>query len=241
VATLAQLRTRVLDNLDRGGAASTEQGYVDNWINEAIREDICAEHNFDFMEHQETVASVDGQEDYSFPDSSSGELFKDCRFIYFRKTSSDDYWELPELDLRTLLQNFTAQTEGIPSAWARIGENKFRVRLIPDASTYTFLCLTYEYPAALSADGDTNTLTVSYPRLVEFGGTARGFLRCGELQSAQYWASMFANERERAIRNDKIRLAPNQRTLKLSTAAGRPSPGLRNGIRWRTSPFSWWT
>ena len=241
MATLAVLRSNVLRNLEREDADSTETGLVTDFINDVIREDLAQVHNWDFMEAQEDVSSVASQEDYSFPDSSSGELFKDCRFIRFRQTSTDDFYELEEVSAKALYQNFTEQTEGLPMVYARIGENKFRVRLIPDASTYTFRCHTWEYPAALSADGDTNRFTISYPRLVEFGATARGYLFLNELQSAQYWASMFANERDRAVKADRIRLAPNERTLKIGLAAGRPATGLRRGSRYRTSPFSWWT
>ena len=241
MATLAELRSRVLANLDRSDANSTEQGYVTDWINQFIREDLCQKHNWDFMEHVEDVSTTDGVDEYAFPDSGSGDRFKDCRWIRFRTKSDEDFWEIEEVPVRALYQGFTEQTRGQPVCWARVGENKFKVRFIPDASTYEFRIHVWEYPAALTSDGDSNTLTNSYTRLVEFGATARGFLHYGEFNSASYWSSAVANERDNAIKVDWKRLAPSQRTFKPSTAAGRPALGLSRSGRFRTSPFSWWT
>lgn len=240
VATLAQLRDRVLANLDREDASAAEQARVTDYINELIREDLAQLHNWAFMEHEEDITSVDGQEDYAFPDTGSGELFKDCRFLRFRTTSTEEFRELTEIPVRVLNQNFQTQVEGQPTVFARVG-NSFRVRSVPDASTYTFRVSVWEYPAALSADEDTNDFTLYYPRLIEFGATARGFLHYGELQAAGYWSSSFANERDRAIKIDRQRLAPNERTLVPSTAAGRPGVATVRGPRHRTAPFSWWT
>tara|TARA_Y100001973_G_scaffold49685_1_gene73814 strand:- start:99 stop:821 length:723 start_codon:yes stop_codon:yes gene_type:complete len=240
MATLAELRTDVLNNLDRGGAPATEVATVTDWLNQVIREDICAEHNWDFMEAVEDVSTVASQGEYSFPDSASGNLFKDCRMIRWRESSSDDFVELEEMSDRAIFQHFSEQTDGTPQAFARVGTNKFLLRPIPDAVT-TLRCHTWEYPADLASDGATNALTLYYPRLIEYGTTARGFLYYGEYQAAQVWAQSFYQERERAIRNDRQRLAPNNRTLKLSTAAGRPAAGLRRGSRSRQTPYSWWS
>jgi hypothetical protein len=217
---------------------------ITDWINQVIREDICADWNWEFMAKQEDVTSIASTDTYAFPDPpASEELFKDCRMIRFRRTAADDFYELPEMDERTLYQHFTELTEGVPGAYARVGGKQFRVRLIPDASTYTFRCHTFEYPAALAADGDTNDLTLYYPRLVEYGTTARGFLYYGENTAAQMWAQAFYQARENAIRNDRIRLAPSNATLKLSTSAGRPAAGVRRsrlGFS-RGAPYSWWS
>ena len=243
MATLATLRTAIQNNLDRGGAPSSEVSLITDWINQVQREDVCADWNWEWMAKQEDVSSVASTGTYSFPDTSSGELFKDCRIIRFQRATGEDFYELPEMDERTLYQHFTEQTEGQPQAYARVGGNQFMVRLIPDVSTYTFRCHTFEYPADLSADGDTNALTPYSPRLLEYGTTARGFLYYGEHTAAQVWAETFYRAREQAIANDRRRLAPNQATLRMSVSAGRPASGIqRNRLGFqRGAPFAWWT
>ena len=235
---LGELRARILRNLDRANAPTTEQSDVDAWIGQVIREDICTAHNWDFMGHEEAVSSVDGTDKYDFPDSGDGSLFKDCRFIRFRTAATEDYRELEEWGEKALYQNFTELTKGEPQAWARVSPDKFMVRPIPDGA-YTFKVHIWEYPAALSGDSSSNTLTDYYARLVEYGTTARALLYYGEIQAAQVWTQMFQIEKARAINSDKVRLSPYDRTLKPSLAAGRPITGLRRGGFRRPAAYSW--
>ena len=235
---LGELRARILRNLDRANAPTTEQSDVDAWINQVLREDICSAHNWDVVSHEATVSSGVGTDKYLFPDSGDGTLFKDCRFIRFRTSSTEDYRELEECSEKALYQNFTELTNGEPLAWARVSPDQFMVRPIPDGE-YTFKVHIWEYPETLSGDTSSNTFTNHYARLIEYGTTARAMLYYGEDQSAQVWGQMFQIEKARAINADKIRLTPYDRTLKPSLAAGRPITGLRRGTVRRPAAYSW--
>lgn len=232
-----ELRAAILRSLDRVSAPTTENSDVDEWINQVIREDLCVDHNWAFMENVRDLSTTASTDLYDF--TATATTFKDCRFIRFRRTTADDFNEMEELSERAMFIHFTEQSKGSPSVWARSGD-KFRVRLIPDASTYTFRIHTWDYPAAFTADGDNNDLTNRYPKLVEYAVLSRAMLYYGEDERAQLWIQLYDREKAKAENNDKQRLAQSNLILKPSTRAGRPVAGLRRASRaMRNSAYDW--
>lgn len=239
MATHTQIRAAVLRNLDRAGVSTTESGDVTTYLNQLTREVICAEHNWAFMRQENTITSVDGTDTYSFTETATGR-FKDAERMYFRATSSDDYVRLVETTEQALLEGFTEQVEDKPLVWSYLGSRQFRVRPIPDASTYTFRVFTWEYPADLSADGDTNELTNYHSQLLEWGATARGLLQYGEFDQSQLWDAKFRAEFERSLKLERQVKAPTDRVMRISSATNRVMIGLRRSIRmYRSAPYSW--
>lgn len=234
--TLATVRAAVLRSLDRSGVTATESGDIDRWINQAIREDICQDHNWAFMETQTDVATVLNQESYAFPVAST---FKDCQAIFFRRVSTEDWMRLQESHYDFLQDQFTAQVKGVPSVWARRGEN-YVLRAIPDASTYSMRVLSWNYPVELVADADTNTLLTNYSALVEAAVIRRGLLHYGEDARLQVWEQLYQQARMRSLRADRARLGASDLWLNISFDAGKKSAGLQRGGRVaRPAAYSW--
>ena len=249
MSTLATVRTAILENLDRNGVGTTETNNVTAWINQVIREDLCSDHNWSFLEKTRDIDTVNGTEVYTFVDVSSDAtaafLFKDCKYIRFRETTNDDFRFLTELTEEALLQNYTEQTKGYPIAWARTYSttgnvaDAFRLRLIPDAA-YKLRIHYWAYPADLSSSGDTNPLLVRQRKLLEIGVTARALLYYGEDEKAQFWTQLWDREYAKAVNNDRRRQAIANGTFRVSTVAGRPSAGQRGTLRpFRQAPYSW--
>ena len=245
MSTLATVRTAILANLDRSGVGATEAATVDAWINQVIREDLCSDHDWSFLEKTRDITTVDATEVYEFVAAAESEQFKDCRFIRFRKDAASDFTFLAEVSEANLFQNYTEQSKGYPVAWARTYStdaspaDAFRLRLIPDAA-YTLRVHYWAYPAALSADGDTNPLLTRQRKLLEVGVTARALLHYGEEQKAQFWISLWDREYAKAINNDRRRKAVSDGTFRISTVAGRPASARRGTLSaFRDTPYGW--
>lgn len=241
MATLATLRSAILRNLDRTGATATEIADVTAWINQFIREIACADHNWPFMRTETaTLDTVADQDEYSFPETATGR-FKDCDEIYFREASTDEWRPLLETTEKAMLRHFSSQDEGPAQAWAMSGARTFRVAPIPDQIySNCFRIFTWEYPADLSADGDSNELTLYHSQMIEWAVTARGFLHYGESEQSAQWAQRAEREYSRVLLAERRTGAPSRRTLRISLAAGRPALGLRRWTRAHaTEPYDW--
>ena len=249
MSTLSTVRTAILNNLDRNGVGTTETNNVTDWINQVIREDLCSDHNWSFLEKTRDITTVDGTEVYTFVDVSSDAtqavLFKDCKYIRFRANSSEDYRFLTELNEEALLQAYTEQTGGYPLAWARTytdtpnPADAFRLRLVPDGA-YQIRVHYWCYPDELVNDADTNVLLARHQKLLEIGVTARALLYYGEEQKAQLWLQLFDREYAKAINNDRRAQAVANGTFRVSTVAGRPAAGQRGTLSpFRQAPYSW--
>jgi hypothetical protein len=219
---------------------STENTDVDNWIDYTIREDLCADHNWAGMEFTRTRTLTASVADYAFANAST---FKDCKWIAIRYASGQDYQILPEISLDALHDHtvWTEQSEGFPRCWARDG-NGYVLRPIPD-DTYAMRERVWEYPAAMTTDSGatgSNFATDYWPKLVEFGVTARGFLYYDEPELYTQWQQAYLSELGKAVAVDRRRLSQARMTLKPSTVAGRPTPGLPGfDIGARIPPYGW--
>jgi hypothetical protein len=245
LSNLATIRTAILANLDRSGVGATEQSAVDDWINQVIREDLCSDHDWSFLEKTTDITTVDGTEVYEFVAPAESEEFKDCRFLRFQRDASTDFVRLTELGELALFENYTEQTTGYPLAWARTYStdaspaDAFRLRLIPDGA-YTIRVHYWAYPAVLTADGDTNPLLTRQRKLLEIGVTARALLHYGEDEKAQFWVQIWDREYAKAVNNDRRRMAVANGTFRISTVAGKPSGGRRGRLSaFRQTPYGW--
>lgn len=233
MSTLAQIRGRVQRNLDRLQVTTTEDSDVDALINEVIREDICADHNWSSMEAVYTMNVTASTSLYAWPNPDN---FKDCAWIKIRYESTDNYVDLTEESSHVLADaDYYDETDtDRPVAWARAG-NSFRIRPIPDASTYSLRLMVWEYPGYLTADGNSNWLTVNRPKLVIIGATMLASLYWGEPSEAAVWQALYRDELGKAISVDRRVQEKAFGTLLPSMVAGKPvsaRPG-GAGVSWR--------
>lgn len=240
MATYAEIRSRVARDLQRVGLSTTQTTDVGTWINQTIREDICLEYNWPFMFTEQADSTVAHQSDYT-PSNASTRL-KEIFWVRFRESTSDEWRELDEISVRELINAYGELTnsESIPSAWAMVDGDTIRLRPIPDASTYYLQFAEALYPADLSADADTNWLTLWKPRLVEIATCRRGALYFGETTRFQMWDAWYQQELAKAIRFDRIAAGRAYATLNQSFAAGAPSTSTRrvSPAALRT-PYDW--
>lgn len=236
MATRLELQTRVQANLGRIGVTTAESTAVQTWIDQAIREDVCADHAWSGMEFTRTRSLIVGTDTYAFQNPT---VFKDIRFLTLRPAVGQDYYQLQEITLESLRDRslFTEQSNERPIAFARDADS-YIVAPIPDA-TYPVREYVYEYPAALSADGSTNFATLYNPKLVEYGATIRAALFYGENDMYALFSQAYANELAKAMGVDRKRLSPAKMTIRPSDAAGTPEPGLARGGGWRRVPYDW--
>lgn len=237
MATLAEIRGRVQRNLDRLQVTTAEDDDVDSLINEVIREDICADHNWASMEAVYTMNVTADTSLYAWPNPDN---FKDCDWIKVRYASGEDYHDLTEEGVRVLADTsrYTELSTERPRAWARAGDS-FRIRPIPDVSTYGLRLKVWEYPGYLVADGNTNWFTVHKPKLVILGTTMLAAIYWGEGRDAEVWKALYDAELGKATATDKKRLSPSQMTLKPSVVAGRQESGVPGRSAWRNAAYDW--
>lgn len=236
MASRLEIQQRVQANLQRVGVTTAENTAVQTWIDQVIREDICADHSWSGMEFTRTRNTVAGTDTYAWANPT---VFKDCRYIMLQRSTGEDYFLLQEITLDALTDRrwFTEQQDNTPRAWARDADS-YVLRPIPDA-IYPVRERVWEYPAALATDGASNFATLYNPRLVELGVTTRACLYYGEVESYQAYLAAYQNELAKAVGIDRKRLSPAKMTIKPSAVAGMPEPGLPAGIDLRLQPYGW--
>lgn len=233
MATLSEIRTQVLDNLSRTNAPSAETANVTRWINQALREDICAAHYWSSMFDRKTATLVIGQNWIQYPEPT---VWKMTAHIGIRDAATDDWDKLPEVTLTQGMYDESRVNTGRPAFWAKRGGG-FMLFPSPDKA-YLVEMIGWKFPAALSADSDTNDFTDNYTRLIEALVTARGWLHYGDDQKAQLWKAMADQYMGQAIRNDNDRMLPYQMTFVPGARAGVNK--LPRSITQRTDPpYSW--
>lgn len=241
--TRGEVRAAVQRNLGRSGVTSTEDSDVDRWINQTIREDICADHNWAGMEQLRTRTTTAGTGEYAFQNATT---FKDADWLAILKSASDEYVRLDEVSEDVAYREFgeLSTARGFPMVWARTA-NSYLLRPIPDASTYTIREKVWEYPPEIAtgsgSDSSTNFVTLYWTKLLEYGCTARGLRHYGEYEKALVWEQLYRDELGKAVSVDRKRLAPSKITLKPSIHAGKPAPGFRGtSRRIKTGDLSWY-
>lgn len=236
--TRGEMRAAVLRNLGRSAATQTEQDDVDRWINQTMREDICADHNWSGMETlstSETTTAGTGIKTWPSPTT-----FKDALWLQVLPDASSDYEDLEEVDESVALDRyqFSEQTSARdkPRVWARSGTS-YLLRPIPD-DTYTLRIKYLAYPAAITigsgGDSSTNFILDYWSKLLEYGTTARGFLHYEEPEMVAQWTQLYRDELGKAISIDRRVQAPATLVLKPSMAAGKRTPGISGDRAWVT-------
>lgn len=215
MATLSEIRAQVLDNLSRTDAPASEATNVTRWINQALREDICAAHYWSSMFSRQTVALVAGKNWCKYPDPT---VWKLTAHIGIRDDATATYDKLTEVTLTQGLYDESRVDEGRPAFWAKRGAG-FMLFPTPDKA-YLIEMVGWKFPVALSGDSDTNDFTTNYTRLIEAMVTARGWLHYGEDQKAQLWQALADKFMMQAIRDDNDRMLPFQMTFVPGRDAG---------------------
>lgn len=226
---LGEMRDLVRRNLKRTNPLPGEDADLTRWINQKIREDICADHLWSCGEYIVEINTVAGTDLYAFP---FPELTKDIRWIGVRETADSDFVELDEDDEVALVFDRCSSDTGVPVVWARSGK-AIRLQPVPDSSNYTLKIKGWKYPSPLVDDADTNDFLLYWSQLVEFGLTARAALYWGESPTdAAMWEQKYREELGKAIATDRRAQAAANRTLGISLVAGRRA-SKRRGPRWR--------
>lgn len=229
--TRGEMRAAVLRNLGRVAASQDEKDDIDRWINQTMREDVCADHLWAGMEQLRTRTTTAGTGTYAYQNAT---VFKDCAWIALRRTSDDEFVLLTEISELEAYTSFSEQTEGrgLPICFARQAES-YLLRPIPDLSTYDIREKVWEYPADITigsgGDSSTNFILTSWSKLLEFGTTYRACLQYSESEQAVQWLQLYRDELGKAIAVDRRRLAPANLTLKPSLVAGQETSGLPGG------------
>lgn len=234
--TRGEMRAAVLRNLGRDAATSTEQNDVDRWINQTMREDICADHNWSGMETlstSETTSAGTGTKTWPTPST-----YKDTLWMQVLPAAGEDYIDIEEVDEAVALDRyvFSEQTiaRDLPRVWARSGTS-YLLRPIPD-DTYTLRIKYLAYPADITigsgGDSSTNFILDYWSKLLEYGTTARGFMHYDESERAAQWTQLYRDELGKAISVDRRNQAPAMLTLKPSLVAGKQTPGISGERLW---------
>lgn len=229
MATLSELRTRVLAMLDREGVPTSSTGYqlVDNWINDAIREMFCSRHNWLSMEKAYVRATTANNADMALPDS----LTKDIALIEIRETPTADWTPLDEYtDMQARYEFRDSDLTGLPCSWFRFGEG-IRLRPKPDSSTYRLRLVCWSYPADLVNDADENTFTIRFPRALSLWAVVFGLEFYGELNSSLKLRQVAEMELASLIKEDLNRGRPRNAVVTPSRASGIPAGPRRMGNR----------
>ncbi len=233
--SLSEIRTAVLANLDRVNAPTNEQANVTRWINQSIREDICAVHYWASMYARKTVYLTADVSTYSWPEPT---LWKYTAFLGVREDGTGAFAKLDEVTPAELLYGERRDSTGIPRFWCKRGAG-FQVAPTPDVSTYQIEVIGWKYPADLVDDGNTNDFTSYYSRLIEHLVTARGWLHYGEDVKADLWGKRADAALRQAISVDRERMLPHQATLVPGAGAGIQLSPRRRGERLASRPYAW--
>jgi hypothetical protein len=229
---------RVQEALDRVSPAASETTQVEKWVNEVIREDISRAHDWKYLEAEDDLVTVADQDVYIL---TNQDVFKDIRFILFRKTTTDEWRELDPTPDRVLFQKFTVQAATEPRLFSHIGSSgshAIRIRGIPSTSGWFLKVFVTRFPAVLTGT-NTNIILEQWPRLIECGAMKRGALQFGNLELHTLWTANFNQELTNAIRSERSKDGDSHPTLRMSPAAGRPSSGLRRAQAHRGPAYDW--
>ena len=251
MATLDELKSRVLRSLDRVGGGASEEALVETWINQVIREDICSDISWSSMDFSLNFPTVKGQDLYDVPAlyaASLGvtdtDLVKDIDMVRFCVGTGYNFITLIEVGQRVEFERFSDIAEGAPQVVARSGD-QIRLRPTPDvdgdSENYILQVVGWAYPLPLETGSDSNEITRRNPALVEHAATARGLMYFGEYEKAGFFSQKYEQAYQTAINESKRSKAPANLVMRQSVSAGRPSspiPGSRSN---RGPAYGWFS
>ena len=222
------MRSAVQRKLDRANAPSTEDTDVTRWINQAIREVICARHNWPSMDARYSITTTADKAQYALPNRND---IKDVNLIMLKDSSSGStYKPLDEITGRQAMYAYgDGEPSGRPEAWMRFGKG-IRLKPAPDVSTYSLRAVVWEYPAELINDDDTNDFTNYHTRLVETWAVSFGLEFYFDMERAVAMRGIAEAELAEAIKQSKVAAQPSHQSITPSRAAGRPAAPTRAGV-----------
>lgn len=156
MATLANMRTRIADDLNRSDLTSQ----INEAINRAI--DFYEKEQFWFQDATGTFATVDGQKVYTTSDSLPSDI---ATIDYMEITSGTTDYTLTEKPVKWIEISNPQDTEGLPTNFGWWDYSVY-FYLVPDAA-YTVTVYYQKSYADLSADGDSNDFTTYAEDLIE--------------------------------------------------------------------------
>ena len=156
MATLAQLRSRIADDLDRDDMSTQ----IDKAVNRAISH--YGMSRFWFNEATGTFSTVASQENYGTGDGIPSDILE---VDYLTVTSGSDKLEVEQRDYKFLQQINPDAGTGLPIYFAWFQENIYFYP-VPDA-VYTITVSYLQNYSDLSADGDSNDFSNNADELIE--------------------------------------------------------------------------
>lgn len=238
MGSLSTIRDAVLLNLLRRNPSQEDQDAATSWINQTLREEVCARRNWASMFSRQSVYLTAGVDRYQWPDPT---VWKATMAIGIRTdvTTPAPFLKLQEAHEMQVLYDNPSTTQMQPVWWSRTSDG-FRVRPTPDQSNYYQIDVVgWKYPGELVADGDTNDFTTNYSQLLERMVTARGWLHFGEDRRAQQWKSLADEALVYAIAVDVERMTEFEKNITLSGAAGSRRLPARNRFARVQEAYSW--
>lgn len=211
MATFLDLCTRVRTRLIDLPTAVTNE--VPSLVNEAMRE-IQQDHDFKVMEFAITdVVTVAGTHTLTAipPD------FKKLRERPYRTDESGVTWRMRvSPNIQDMLSRFDTLGEGPPEVLLDpatvniLGDRNLEVWPLPDGNSdygdgeYRITIPYWQYHLDLTADGDVNWFTNNAALFIIAQATANGFFLDWDEDRASVWVQIAANEKQRAIKADKL-------------------------------------
>jgi hypothetical protein len=156
MSTLAQMRSRIADDLDRSDLSTQ----IDKAINRAI--EYYEKERFWFSEKIATFNTVANQKNYSSSDSIPTDI---AEIDYVEVTVSGKEFPLYLKPYPYIKEKQGSDATGVPSEYAYYQEN-FYLWLIPNA-VYTITVSYQQKYSELTLDADTNDFTTDAEDLIE--------------------------------------------------------------------------
>lgn len=236
MGTFASIKTRVQNLVI--DAPTTVQNTIGTLVNEAMRT-LQGDHNFWVMEALAEYTTVADTRSLGATPSNFKEFRGDpyyleddgqVRIMFVRATPQDTYRAFNEEDIgapRYILRS-------APSNEA--GASTFSVYPLSDSNSdyddgeYRVKVPYWKYLTELSADGDTNWLTVNAEEYLVFKAASMAFGLDWDEERMSIWAQLAENDRKRVIKNDKLLRLSNTSTL-VPRSGGYFDPGYRGSYR----------
>jgi len=199
---LLELREIIKSNLEGASIPNLTDAMFNRWINSAQRwvcegslvsGGILIEHNFSFLVAETQADTTDKQRRYALPTAADSILaFKADKNIELINHLSYRHPLIKVLkkDIEDNPKFRNLAGKGVPSHFC-IEQSDIWLYPLPSHASNNNTAFTinmeyYGYLTDLSADGDTNVLTISYPEVLEFKATALGFLWIKDEQVSLY-------------------------------------------------------
>ena len=190
---LSDIRTNIVDEVNRSDVVDANGGDVDRWINNAQRQ-ICRSYNFTFLETETTTPTVADQKSYSLPDGTGTTLrFKSEISLELIEPVSLDRKPLKKTTKQDAERVFRTNKSGRPIQYAIQQKAIFFYPTPTDNSgnNWTVNIEYYGFLDDLAADGDTNDLVDDYPEALEYLAISFALRWAKEEERAEFWENKF--------------------------------------------------